>query len=413
MQETKTLEPSPYLDRFVIQDPAVVYLDGNSLGRLAKQTAERIDQVVGQEWGNELISSWNRHWLSLGRRLGDKIGLIIGSKPGETIVCDSTSINLFKLAWGLMGQRGNRTKIITDRANFPTDLYILESVAKLSNADIQIEMVDFDDATHQGVDEKLAERIDDSTALVCLSHVQYKSGYAFDMQSVTQKCRSRGVRTLWDLSHSVGVLPMQLADWGVDAAVGCTYKYLNGGPGAPAFLYLKSDLQGILENPIAGWFGAAEPFAFGLDYEPHPRIERFLVGTPPVLSTSAIEPGLDLILEAGLDWIRERSIALSEYFIQGFDRSLGALGYRLATPRDASMRGSHVSVSHPQGWQITQDLVRGYRVIPDFRGPDVIRLGFAPLYNQACDVERAIDALQASVQSGSFKDYSPERLGVT
>jgi kynureninase len=177
-----------------------------------------------------------------------KVGLIIGSKPGETIVCDSTSINLFKLAWGLMGQRGNRTKIITDRANFPTDLYILESVAKLSNADIQIELVDFDDATHQGVDEKLAERIDDSTALVCLSHVQYKSGYAFDMQSVTQKCRSRGVRTLWDLSHSVGVLPMQLADWGVDAAV----------------------------------------------------------------------------------------------------------GYRLATPRDASMRGSHVSVSHPQGWQITQ-----------------------------------------------------------
>ena len=206
MQETKTLEPSPYLDRFVIQDPAVVYLDGNSLGR----------------------------------RLGDKIGLIIGSKPGETIVCDSTSINLFKLAWGLMGQRGNRTKIITDRANFPTDLYILESVAKLSNADIHIELVDFDDATHQGVDEKLAERIDDSTALVCLSHVQYKSGYAFDMQSVTQKCRSRGVRTLWDLSHSVGVLPMQLADWGVDAAVGCTYKYLNGGPGAPAFLYLTA-----------------------------------------------------------------------------------------------------------------------------------------------------------------------------
>lgn len=411
--DSEPIEESPFRERFVFESEDEVYLDGNSLGRLPHATAKRIEQLVRHEWGGGLIASWNQHWLGLAQRIGDKIGHILGASPNETIVCDSTSVNLFKLAWALLQHRHDRRVVVTDAANFPSDLYVLDAVAKSISPDIQILAIDFESLDHENVISKLAQSVTDQTALVCLSHVQFKSGYAFDMHAVNQLCRKRGAYTLWDLSHSVGAIPIDLPGTLADAAVGCTYKYLNGGPGAPAFLFVRQELQKRLSNPIAGWFGAKNPFDFGTNYIPNPTLERFLVGTPHILSTAAIEPGVDLVLEAGMSWIHARSVFLCERLIRGFDQKLERQGYSLITPRVPTMRGSHISLTHEHGWQITQDLIQRYRVIPDFRTPNVIRLGIVPLYNQQSDIDRVIAALEASVINRTYADFSQARIGVT
>lgn len=404
---------APFRNRFVIHDPDVAYLDGNSLGRLPKTTVDRMQQVVSQEWGKTLIGSWNQNWLPIARRIGDKIGTLIGAAPGEVLVCDSTSINLFKAAWALLQNRRKRTTIVTDASNFPTDLYILNGLRKQLGCDLRLEPLVLDQSNHSQVNDVLASALSTDVALVCLSHVNYKTGYAFDMNAVTRLAHASGAPVLWDLSHSVGALPLNLGAARVDAAVGCTYKYLNGGPGAPAFIMLRSDLIGTLHNPIPGWFGAARPFDFGTKYEPNSGIERFAVGTPSILSLSAVEPGVDLTCEAGMMALRERSWQLMERFFQLFVERLKPLGFELVTPRDKQSCGSHVSLSHVDAWQITQDLVQKHRVIPDFRGPNIIRFGITPLYTIAGEIDQAVRGLESSVRHGTYRSYPKQIEGVT
>jgi len=424
------LRSNPFRDRFVFE-PAIatqtsdgtphgemVYLDGNSLGRLPTSTLECMDQVLRSQWGDQLIRSWNLHWLGLANRIGEKIGRLIGAKTGETLVSESTSTNLYKLAWALLAHRGKRTRILTDAANFPSDLYILAGIAKQAGQDLEVQPLAFcgtdtSSLSHASVLEVLESQLDESVALVSLSHVQYQSGYAFDLKATSELCHRFGVPILWDLSHSVGAIKIDLDAANADAAVGCTYKYLNGGPGAPAFFYLRSDLQAIMQNPIQGWFGAASPVEFQPDYIPSSGLERFLVGTPPVLSTAAIEPGVDLVLEAGIEWLHARSIGLIEAFLKSYETRLAQLGYGLITPRDPKMRGSHLAFTHEHGWQITQDLIQRYRVIPDFREPNIIRFGITPLTNQLSDIERAVEAMEASIHTESYREFSSKRQGVT
>lgn len=406
-------ENAPFRDRFVIDNPRLAYLDGNSLGRLPRATAERMARVVAEEWGQGLIGSWNQAWLPLARRIGDKIGQLIGAAPGETLVCDSTSINLYKAAWALLQHRGTRWRIVTDATNFPTDLYVLESLRQQLGADLQLVPVPLDQGNHAVVHAALSAVLDASTALVCLSHVNYKTGYAFDLDTVTRMAHEAGAPILWDLSHSVGAVPLDLTRAAADAAVGCTYKYLNGGPGAPAFISIRQAWLEKLRNPIPGWFGAARPFDFGPDYEPHVGIERFAVGTPPILSLAAVECGVDLTCEAGVSELRQRGWGLMQLFFQGYDERLRPLGFELVTPRECEAAGSHVSLRHPAAWQITQDLIQGYQVVPDFRRPDIIRFGITPLYTLASEIEQAIGGLESSVSLGTYRSYPEQPRGVT
>ncbi len=407
------LDHAPFRDRFVIDDPHVAYLDGNSLGRLPKTTVGRLQHVVSHEWGRRLIGSWNQDWLPIARRVGDKIGSLIGAAPGETLVCDSTSINLYKTAWALLQHRGSRRTIVTDAANFPTDLYVLEGLRKQVDPDLRLQPLLLEQGSHTAVNDVLEQAINHDTALVCLSHVNYKTGYAFDLSAVTEMAHSHGTPILWDLSHSVGAVPVDLGSAKVDAAVGCTYKYLNGGPGAPAFLMVRSDCLPQLRNPIPGWFGAARPFDFGGTYEPHPGIERFAVGTPPILSLSAVEPGVDLTCEAGIVALRQRGWRLMQHFFELYDHRLQKLGFGLVTPRECEAAGSHVSLTHPDAWPITQDLIQRHRVIPDFRGPDIIRFGITPLYTLGREIDQAVAALESSVTHGTYRSYPQQRRGVT
>ncbi len=305
----------------------------------------------------------------------------------------------------MLQRRGNRRTIITDSANFPTDLYILDGLRHQLGNDLRLEPLSLDQCDHSRVNETLARAINDDTALVCLSHVNYKTGYAFDLPVVTELAHAQNVPVLWDLSHSVGAIPIDLGGARVDAAVGCTYKYLNGGPGAPAFLMIRQDLICDLQNPIPGWFGAARPFQFGSNYEPSPGIERFAIGTPPILSLAAIEPGVDLACEAGMMMLRQRGWGLMQRFFKSFDERLQSLGYQLVTPRSHEATGSHISLSHENAWQITQDLIHTYRVVPDFRGPDIIRFGVTPLYTLVSEVDQAIHALEASIQKETFDAF--------
>lgn len=413
MKINSELNHAPFRDRFVIADPQLVYLDGNSLGRLPKATVTRLQQVVTEEWGQALIASWNQSWLPISRRVGEKIGSLIGAAPGETLVCDSTSINLYKVAWALLQHRGKRRTIVTDAANFPTDLYILDGLRQQLDPDLQLEPLVLDQGNHAEVRSVLARAINDDTALLCLSHVNYKTGYAFNLLEVTELAHAHGSPIVWDLSHSVGAVPLDLSTARVDAAVGCTYKYLNGGPGAPAFLMVRKDWIERLQNPIPGWFGAARPFDFGGVYVAHPGIERFAVGTPPILSLAAVEPGVDLTREAEMATLRQRGWKLLEYFFDLYDQRLRNLGYGLATPRDRDAAGSQISLTHPHAWQITQDLIKRHYVIPDFRGPNIIRFGIAPLYTLGSEIETAVGALESSIQSGTYQSFPEQRQGVT
>ena len=407
------LREAPFRNRFVIHDRTVAYLDGNSLGRLPYATVDRMQEVVSREWGEALIGSWNQNWLPIARRIGDKIGSLIGAAPGEVLVCDSTTLNLYKAAWALLKNRQKRITIVTDAANFPTDLYVLEGLRQQLSGDLRMEPLTLDQCDHTRVCDLLSKTVNHDTALVCLSHVNYKTGYAFDLAAVTEIAHRNGAPILWDLSHSVGAIPLNLGEARVDAAVGCSYKYLNGGPGAPAFIMIRSDLINQLNNPIPGWFGAARPFDFGPKYEPHFGIERFAVGTPPILSLAAVEPGVDLTCEAGTVALRKRSWQLMQRFFNLYEKRLRELGFDLITPQDEHASGSHVSLIHMDAWQITQDLIHKYRVIPDFRGPNIIRFGITPLYTLAREIDQAVSALESSVKLGTYRSYSKQTQGVT
>ena len=410
MDETDPL--ARFRKAFLVAEPDLIYLDGNSLGRLPRPTAERLQGLVGKEWGRDLIRSWNAGWYGAPARLGDKLATLLGAGQGQVVVSDSTSVNLFKLVMAALGLRPDRERIISDTLNFPSDLYILQGCCQLLGRGHHLHLVPSADGIAVDLGDLWAA-IDGRTALVSLSHVTFKSGYLYDMAEVTRRAHQAGALVLWDLSHSVGAVPLELDRWGVDLAVGCTYKYLNGGPGAPAFLYVCRDLQAEALSPIWGWFGQRQPFAFDVDYEPAEGMARFLVGTPPILSLLALEPALDITLDAGLSAIRRKSLRLTAYLVYLVDTLLAPLGFALGSPRDPARRGSHVSIRHAEGYRINRALIEEMHVLPDFREPDNIRLGLAPLYTTFVDVWEAVDRIRRVVKENRYERYPPTRQTVT
>ncbi|MCA9980422.1 MAG: kynureninase [Anaerolineales bacterium] len=399
-------------DRFVVNDSELIYLDGNSLGRLPRATENRLRDLIAQEWGQRLIRSWGEGWFELQQTVGNKIAQIIGARPGEVIVADSTSINLYKLALAAMMARPMRKHILSDDLNFPSDYYIFQGITQLLPG-AKLRRLSSPDGIHGVPLADLSAAMNEDTNLLSLSHTAFKSGYTYDMAAVTAVAREKGVMTLWDLSHSVGSVPIDLHHAKADLAVGCTYKYLNGGPGAPAFLYVRQSLQETLGNPISGWFGQKNMFALDPNYTPEPNIRRFLTGTPPVLSLAAVEMGVDTVLEAGMGRLRAKSIAQTEFFIELFHQILEPLGFVLNSPADVAQRGSHVSIGHPEGWRINRALIEDKHVLPDFREPDNLRLGFAPLYTSFSDIYTAVMRLRAVLNEKLYEKYSPERTTVT
>lgn len=401
-----------FREAFVFAEPDLIYLDGNSLGRLSTGTVARLRQAVDEGWGRDLIRGWNTDWYQAPERVGTKIAPLVGAGAGQVVVSDATSINLFKLAMAALALRPGRDRIVSDVLNFPSDLYILQGCIRLLGDRHTLHLVPSEDGIT--VDpQAIFEAIDERTALVMLSHVVFKSGFLHDAAAITEQAHRVGALVLWDLSHSVGVMPIELDRWGVDLAVGCTYKYLNGGPGAPAFLYVRRDLQAEALSPVWGWFSQRAPFAFDLDYAPTEGIRRFLAGTPPVLSLLALEPTLDLVLEAGLARIRRKSVRLTNYLIYLLDSILIPLGFSLGSPRDATRRGSHVSLRHPNAYRINRALIEEMQVLADFREPDNIRLGLAPLYTSFVEVWETMDRLRQVMEEGQLLHYPVERLAVT
>jgi kynureninase len=399
-----------FRDEFVI-DPETIYLDGNSLGRLPKRSVERMRDVVERQWGHRLIRGWGDGWFEAPQRVGAKIARLLGVAADEVIVADSTSVALFKLVLAALQARPGRTKVVTDDLNFPSDLYVLQGALALTR-EHRLEVAQSTDGIDAPVDA-LARSIDERTALVTLSHTAFKSGYVHDMPALTKLAHRAGALILWDVSHSVGAMPLALDEAGVDLAVGCTYKYVNGGPGAPAFLYVRRALQEALVNPIQGWFGRRDAFDFGLDYAPRSGIGRFLTGTPPTLSLLAIEPGVDLLLEAGLDRLREKSVRQTEYLVGLWEAVLQPLGFALNSPREPSRRGSHVSFGHADGWRIDQALIEEMHVLPDFRHPDNIRFGIAPIYTSFAEIQEAVARLARVVSERRYEKYRAGRAAIT
>ena len=379
-----------FRDRFVIDDDLVAYLDGNSLGRVPRATVDRLTAFVRDEWGSRLIRGWADPWVELPVTVGDELGqALLGAAAGQTVIADSTSVNLYKLLHAAMGLRPERDEIVIDATNFPTDRYLVESVAAARGLTVRWLRPDLvDNVTVDALAEVLGER----TAVVVLSHVDYRSGTLVDLPAITRRVHEHGAVVVWDVCHSAGVLPIALDAAEVDFAVGCTYKYVNGGPGAPAFLYVAERHLTAVTQPIAGWWSASDLFAMSETYEVAPTIRRMLSGTPSVSGIVAVQEGVRLIAEAGTDAIRTKSEALTAYAIELLDDA----GLELVTPRDAALRGSHVTVRHPEARRITDEMIeRG--VVPDFREPDLIRLGLSPLSTSFAEVEAGIRVLRDCV----------------
>jgi kynureninase len=398
-----------FRDRFVRDDQSLIYLDGNSLGPLPRATRARIAEVVSQEWGAGLVRSWSR-WIELPGQVGDLVGEhLIGAAPGQVTVCDSTTVNLYKLARAALDAQPGRNVIVTDDDNFPTDRYVLEGIAAQRGGELRIIRSDID----QGLDEDVLRRaVDERTALVSLSHVAYRSGALADMAKITGTIHEAGALAFWDLCHSVGAVPVELDAAGADLAVGCTYKYLNAGPGAPAFLYVRRELQEQLRQPVWGWFGQRDQFDMDQGYDPAPGIRRFLTGTPDVLGTVAVQEGARLLGEAGIGRLRAKGTALTAYLIRLADVWLTPYGMAVASPRQDSRRGAHVTLAHPQAWRISQALIRD-GVIGDYRTPDRLRLGPAPVFTRFADVWDALDTLRDIMSDKTYADFPAARCAVT
>ena len=398
-----------FRDRFALHDRELIYLDGNSLGPLPVRTQARIAGVIDQEWGDGLVRSWE-HWMGFPRQAGEMVAEhLVGAAPGQVLVCDSVTVNLYKLAWGMLDARQGRDVIITDDDNFPTDRYVLEGIAAQRGCELRLLRTDMDEGVSA---DALAEALDDRTALVSLSHVAYRSGALADMGALTDLVHRSGALVLWDLSHSVGAVPVQLDAAGADAAVGCTYKYVNAGPGAPALLYVREELQPRLRQPIWGWFSQRNQFEMGPRYTPAAGIDAFATGTPQIVGTVAVEEGARLLGEAGMDRLRAKSVQLTSYLIALADEWLTPLGFALASPRDDARRGGHVTLRHPEAWRISQALIRS-RVIGDYRAPDRLRLGPAPLYTRFADLRDALEQLREITAEKSYVDIPSEQSRVT
>ncbi len=400
---------APFRDRFVHQDRDLIYLDGNSLGPLPVRTQARIAEVVDQDWGVGLVRSWDK-WILLPTEAGDMVGEhLVGAAAGQVLVCDSVTVNLYKLACAALDARPGRDVIITDDDNFPTDRYVLQGVAAQRGCELRVIHTDMD----AGISEQaLAAALDDRTALVSLSHVSYRSAALADMPKLTGLVHSAGALMLWDLCHSVGAVPVELDASGADMAIGCTYKYVNAGPGAPAFLYVREDLQAVLRQPIWGWFSQRDQFAMGPRYEPADGMAAFLTGTPNIIGAVAVEEGARLLGEAGMARLRDKSVALTGYLVELADEWLTEHGFTLASPRDAARRGAHVSLRHDHAWQISQALIEA-GVIGDYRVPDRVRLGPAAITTSFAEVFDAMERLRDIAASKSYADISVMPTGVT
>jgi len=390
--------------RFVVRDPDLIYLDGNSLGRLPKATRARLQAAIEAEWGERLIRGWNEGWYEANLRIGGKLAELIGARPDEVVIADSTSVNLYKAAMAAAQACPGRHKIITDDLNFPSDVYILHSVARQSG-DLEVVVL----ASPDGLSlqpAQLEDALDEDTAFLALSHTAFKSGFTHDLGRVTRLAHAVGALVVWDMSHSVGAVEAHLDEAGVDLALGCTYKYLNGGPGSPAFLYIRQDLQAELVNPITGWFSQEQPFEMSLDYRAAEGMRRFLTGTPPTLSMLAIEPGVDMLREAGMRRVRAKSVRQTSYLVDLWRERLAPLGFSLGSPEDPAVRGAHVSLGHEHALAIDQALIHEAGVLPDFRPPDNIRLGLSPLYTSFVEINEAVERLVHVVTERRYEAYA-------
>ena len=380
-----------YRDRFVGTDSQLVYFDGNSLGRPLKVTAQQLASFVTDAWGGRLIRGWDEHWFDLPLTLGDEIGRVcLGAAPGQVAVGDSTTVLLYKLMRAAVAAQPGRTEIVIDRDNFPTDRYVADGVAR--ECGLELRWIDVDRAAGVTAD-LLAEAVSERTALVVASHVAYRSAYLADGAELTRIAHDAGALFLWDLSHSGGSVPVELDAWGADLAVGCTYKYLNGGPGSPAYCYVAERHLDTLTQPIQGWMGAQDPFLMGPVYTPTAGIRRFLSGTPAVVGMLAVADMVELIAEVGMPAVREKSVGLTEHAIALADEHLADLGVTVASPRDAGLRGGHVTLHHPSMREVVETLWER-DVIPDYRDPGGLRVGLSPLSTSYDEVDRGIAAVR-------------------
>ncbi|KVV41051.1 kynureninase [Burkholderia ubonensis] len=389
---------APLRDQFALPD-GVIYLDGNSLGAQPRASAARAQQVIGAEWGDGLIRSWNTAgWFALPRRLGDKLATLIGGAPDETVVTDTISINLFKLLSAMLRYQAERAPerrvIVSERSNFPTDLYIAQGLIAQLGGDYELRLID-DPAD-------LPDALGDDTAVAMITHVNYRTGYMHDMPAVTQLVHDAGALMLWDLAHSAGAVPVDLNGARTDGAVGCTYKYLNGGPGSPAFVWVPKRHHAHFSQPLSGWWGHRAPFAMQPEFAPDPGIARFLCGTQPIVSMSMVECGLDVFLQTDMHAIRRKSLALTDAFVALVEARCEGHSLKLVTPRSHHQRGSQASFEHPHGYEVMQALIaRG--VIGDYREPHVLRFGFTPLYTRFVDVWDAVETLRDILDTGAWK----------
>jgi kynureninase len=391
-------------DRFVLPE-GVIYLDGNSLGPMPRAAANVLKQTIEQEWGHDLIRSWNSAgWFDMPVRLGDRVGALLGAAPGQTVVCDTTSINLYKAIQAAVGLRPDRTIVIAEEASFPTDLYIIEGAMRSAGRPMQRRLIGCDGPSIDSL-------LDRQVAVAVLSHVNYRTGELLDMAGITRRLHDAGALVVWDLCHSTGVVEIAFDRHAIDFAVGCTYKYLNGGPGSPAFISVAKTHQAAAQNPLSGWWGHAAPFAFDRDFRPDEGIRRFLCGTQPIISLRGVDVALDAMQGVEVAALRQKSLALTELFMARVDALLPGLD--IVTPRQPSLRGSQVGISFDKGYAVVQAMIeRG--VIGDFRAPDLMRFGFAPLYVRYQDVWDAAEILASCINAEVWRDPRFDRvLGVT
>jgi kynureninase len=395
-----------FRDEFVFEEGGPLYVDGNSLGRLPKRTRERLALLV-DEWGAALVRGW-QEWIDFPAQVGDVLAEnVLGARPGEVVVTDSVTVNLYKLAGAALQARTGRRAVVTDAGNFPTDRYVLEGL------DCELRLVETDPVegpSATAVEEACAPG---DVALVALSHVDYRSGALADLPAVTEAAHAAGALVLWDLSHSAGAVPVGLEEHGVDLAVGCTYKYLNAGPGAPAFLYVRAPLQEELRTPIQGWFGQRDQFDMDRAYEPADGVARFLAGSTSVPGLVAVRAGAELVGEAGIDAIAAKGRALTAFAVGLHDELLAPLGVELGTPRDPSRRGAHVAFRHPGAWRICRALIERAALVPDFRRPDTVRFAFPPLYTSFAEVSEAVERLRRVIERREYLEVDPSFTRVT
>ena len=383
-----------FRDRFVLPD-GLIYLDGNSLGPMPRAAAGILNRTIEQEWGQDLIRSWNSAgWFDMPVRLGDRIGALLGAAPGQTVVCDTTSINLYKAIHAAIGLRPDRDVVIAEAESFPTDLYIIEGAMKSAGRPMERRLIGADGASVQAL-------LDRNVAVAVLSHVNYRTGELLDMAAITRQIHDAGALVVWDICHSIGVVEIAFDRDTVDFAVGCTYKYLNGGPGSPAFISVAKTHQATAQHPLSGWWGHAAPFAFDRDFRPDTGIRRFLCGTQPIISLRGVDVALDAMEGVEVAALRRKSLALTELFISRVSALLP--GFEIVTPRQPSLRGSQVGISFDRGYALIQAMIdRG--VIGDFRAPDLMRFGFAPLYVGFRDVWDAAEILADCIKGEVWRD---------